>query len=210
LRNFSVYCNHVLTPPALEALLADDGTSIDGYIGPAHVSTIIGSGAYDFVAEHYHRPIVIAGFEPVDVMQSILLLIEQLNEGQAEVENEFTRSVTRRGNQKAQRLMAEVLEARESFEWRGLGEIPRSALRPKEAFADHDAERVFDMRPARVADPKACECAAVLRGSIHPSQCKVFGTACTPSTPIGACMVSSEGACAAYYTYGRASAQRAV
>jgi hydrogenase expression/formation protein HypD len=205
LGNFSVYCNHVLTPPALEALLDDEATSIDGYIGPAHVSTIIGSRAYDFVAERYERPIVIAGFEPVDVIQSIGLLIDQLNEGRCEVENQFTRAVTRHGNQKAQQLMAEVFEPRETFEWRGLGEISRSALRPKGSFAAFDAERVFEMEPARVSDPRACECAAVLRGAIHPSECKVFGTACTPQTPIGACMVSSEGACAAYYTYQRAS-----
>jgi hydrogenase expression/formation protein HypD len=146
---------------------------------------------------------VIAGFEPLDVMQAILMLVRQINEGRAEVENEFTRAVTREGNLKAQALVSEVFELRRSFEWRGLGEVPYSALRIRAAYAAFDAERRFGLETRSVADNKACECGAILRGVKHPRDCKVFGTVCTPESPIGSCMVSSEGACAAYYSYGR-------
>ena len=209
LANFSVLCNHVLTPAAITNILDSPevrqlGTlPLDGFIGPAHVSTIIGSQPYEFFAEEYRKPVVIAGFEPLDVMQAILMLVRQINEGRAEVENEFTRAVTREGNIKAQALVSEVFELRRSFEWRGLGEVPYSALRIREAFAAYDAERRFALQTKSVADNKACECGAILRGVKHPRDCKVFGTVCTPETPIGSCMVSSEGACAAYYSYGR-------
>jgi hydrogenase expression/formation protein HypD len=209
LANFSVLCNHVLTPAAITNILESPevrelGTlPLDGFIGPAHVSTIIGSGPYEFFAEEFRKPVVIAGFEPLDVMQAILMLVRQINEGRAEVENEFTRAVTREGNQKAQALVSEVFELRRSFEWRGLGEVPYSALRIREAFAAFDAERRFKLETRSVADNKACECGAILRGVKHPRDCKVFGTVCTPENPIGSCMVSSEGACAAYYSYGR-------
>ncbi len=209
LRNFSVLCNHVLTPAAITNILESPevrklGTlKLDGFIGPAHVSTIIGSGPYEFFAEEYRKPVVIAGFEPLDVMQAILMLVRQVNEGRAEVENQFTRAVTREGNLKAQALVSEVFELRRSFEWRGLGDVPYSALRIREAFADIDAERRFDLHTAKVPDNKACECGAILRGVKHPRDCKVFGTVCTPENPIGSCMVSSEGACAAYYAFGR-------
>jgi hydrogenase expression/formation protein HypD len=209
LRNFSVVCNHVLTPAAITNILESPevrklGTlELDGFIGPAHVSTIIGSRPYEFFAEEYRKPVVIAGFEPLDVMQAIWMLLRQINEGRAEVENEFTRAVTREGNLKAQALVSEVFELRRSFEWRGLGEVPYSALRIREGFAALDAEKRFDLHTARVADNKACECGAILRGVKHPRDCKVFGTVCTPENPIGSCMVSSEGACAAYYSYGR-------
>ena len=209
LTNFSVVCNHVLTPAAITHILDSPevrelGTlRLDGFIGPAHVSTIIGSRPYEFFAEEYGKPVVIAGFEPLDVMQAILMLIRQLNEGRAEVENEFTRAVTREGNLKAQALVSEVFELRRSFEWRGLGEVPYSALRLRASFASFDAERRFDLVTRAVADHKACECGAILRGVKQPRDCKVFGTVCTPETPIGSCMVSSEGACAAYYSYGR-------
>jgi hydrogenase expression/formation protein HypD len=209
LTNFSVLCNHVLTPAAITNILESPevrqlGTlPLDGFIGPAHVSTIIGSQPYEFFAEEYRKPVVIAGFEPLDVMQAILMLVRQINEGRAKVENEFSRAVTREGNLKAQALVSEVMEMRRSFEWRGLGEVPYSALRIREAFGAFDAERRFDLQTASVADNKACECGAILRGVKHPRDCKVFGTVCTPDNPIGSCMVSSEGACAAYYSYGR-------
>jgi hydrogenase expression/formation protein HypD len=207
--NFSVVCNHVLTPAAITHILESPevrrlGTlPLDGFVGPAHVSTVIGSRPYEFFAEEYGKPVVIAGFEPLDVMQAILMLLRQVNDGRAEVENEFTRAVTRDGNVKAQQRVAEVFELRRSFEWRGLGEVPYSALRIREAFATFDAERRFDLVARPVADNKACECGAILRGVRQPRDCKLFGTVCTPENPIGSCMVSSEGACAAYYSYGR-------
>ncbi len=209
LTNFSVICNHVLTPAAITHILESPevrelGTlPLDGFIGPAHVSTIIGSQPYEFFAEEYRKPVVIAGFEPLDVMQAILMLVRQVNEGRAEVENEFTRAVTRDGNQKAQALVSEVFELRRSFEWRGLGEVPYSALRIRDELSAFDAEARFALKTEQVADNKACECGAILRGVKHPRDCKVFGTVCTPENPIGSCMVSSEGACAAYYSYGR-------
>ena len=209
LANFLVFCNHVLTPSAISHILESPevrelGTvPIDGFIGPAHVSTIIGSRPYEFFAEEYQKPVVIAGFEPLDVMQAILMLVRQVNEGRAEVENEFTRAVTREGNQKAQALVAEVFELRREFEWRGLGAVPYSALKLKDKYAAFDAERRYGVADRQVADHKACECGAILRGVKQPADCKLFGTACTPENPLGSCMVSSEGACAAHYTYGR-------
>ena len=209
LANFSVFCNHVLTPAAIANILESPevrqlGTvPLDGFIGPAHVSTVIGSQPYEFFAEEYCKPVVIAGFEPLDVMQAILMLVRQLNEGRTEVENEFTRAVSRDGNVKAKALIAEVFELRSSFEWRGLGEVPYSALRIREAFRAFDAEVRYGLAYRPVPDNKACECGAILRGVKKPTDCKVFGTVCTPDNPIGSCMVSSEGACAAHYTYGR-------
>ena len=209
LANFSVLCCHVLTPSAITHILESPevrqlGTvPIDGFIGPAHVSIVIGSAPYDHFAEEYRKPVVIAGFEPLDVMQAILMLVRQVNEGRAHVENEFTRAVTPEGNLKAQALVSEVFELRPSFEWRGLGEVPYSALKIREAFAGFDAERRFDLSYTPVADNKACECGAILRGVKKPTDCKIFGTVCTPENPVGSCMVSSEGACAAHYTYGR-------
>ena len=207
--NFSVFCNHVLTPAAIAHILESPevrelGTvKIDGFVGPAHVSTVIGSQPYEYFAEEYRKPVVIAGFEPLDVIQAILMLVRQVNDGRAEVENEFSRAVTRDGNDKAKAVVADVFELRSAFEWRGLGRVPYSALRLKEDWAEYDAERRFDVLQASVPDPKACECGAILRGVKKPTDCKVFGTVCTPETPIGSCMVSSEGACAAHYTYGR-------
>ncbi len=205
LGNFSVFCCHVLTPPAMTHLMELPGepAQIDGFIGPAHVSTIIGTEPYEAFVRRYQKPVVIAGFEPLDVMQSILMLVCQLNEGRCEVENQFIRAVTQEGNRKAQQLVDEVFELRETFEWRGLGDVPDSALKIREAFSAFDAEKRFSVPYRRVPDPRACECAAVLCGQTHPGDCRVFGSVCTPDTPIGACMVSSEGACAAYYTYGR-------
>ncbi|BBI99957.1 hydrogenase expression/formation protein hypD2 [Ferrigenium kumadai] len=209
LKNFSVLCCHVLTPSAISSILESPevrqyGTvPLDGFIGPAHVSTVIGSRPYEFFAEEYRKPVVIAGFEPLDVMQAILMLVRQVNENRAEVENEFTRAVTRDGNLKAQNLVAEVFELRREFEWRGLGLVPYSALKIRREFADFDAELRFPLTYRAVADNKGCECGAVLRGVRRPWDCKLFGTVCTPENPVGSCMVSSEGACAAHYTYGR-------
>ena len=209
LKNFSVLCCHVLTPSAILSLLESPevrqfGTvQLDGFIGPAHVSTIIGSRPYEFFAEKYHQPIVIAGFEPLDVMQAIRMLVHQVNTGRAEVENEFSRAVDREGNKKAQQLIAELFEPRESFEWRGLGTLPDSGLRIRQSFAAFDAEQRFPVAYQSVVDHPACECGTILRGLKRPQDCKIFGTVCTPENPVGSCMVSSEGACAAHYTYGR-------
>ena len=204
LQNFSILCNHVLTPAAMHASLAvPGGVQIDGFIGPAHVSTVIGSAPYEPFPAQYQKPVVIAGFEPLDVMRAIHMLIRQINEGRAEVENEFTRAVSREGNRKAQALVAEVFTLRDRFEWRGLGSVPASALKLAEAYAEFDAETRFGIAYQAVPDHKACECAAILRGEKHPRECKIFGSVCTPDNPVGSCMVSSEGACAAHYSYGR-------
>ena len=209
LDNFSVLCCHVLTPSAISSILESPevrqwGTvPLDGFIGPAHVSTIIGSRPYEFFAEEYRKPVVIAGFEPLDVMQAVRMLVRQVNEGRAEVENEFSRAVSREGNLKAQALVAEVFELRKQFEWRGLSVLPYSALRIRDRFAAFDAELRYAVDYQPVADHKACECGAILRGVKRPQDCKLFGNVCTPENPIGSCMVSSEGACAAHYTYGR-------
>ncbi|MBK9359819.1 MAG: hydrogenase formation protein HypD [Rubrivivax sp.] len=209
LGNFSVLCCHVLTPSAITHILEsaevrDYGTvPIDGFIGPAHVSIVIGSQPYEHFAEEYAKPVVIAGFEPLDVMQAVLMLVRQVNQGRAEVENEFTRAVTREGNRAAQAVVAEVFELRERFEWRGLGEVPYSALKIRPAYAAFDAERRFGLGYQGVPDHKQCACGAILRGVKRPTDCKLFGTVCTPENPMGSCMVSSEGACAAHYAYGR-------
>lgn len=214
LANFSVYCNHVLTPSAIRSILdADDvrrlgHVRVDGFIGPSHVSTIIGSRPYEYFASEYRRPVVIAGFEPLDVLQAVRMLVRQLNEGRAEVENQFTRGVTRTGNVKAQALVAEVFELRRCFEWRGLGVVPYSALRLKRKYAAFDAETRFALAEKPVPENKACECGAIIRGVKKPSDCKIFGTVCTPANPIGSCMVSPEGACSAYYRYRRHALER--
>ena len=208
LDNFSVLCCHVLTPAAITHILEapqQDAAAVqlDGFVGPAHVSIVIGSAPYEEFARQYRKPVVIAGFEPLDVMQAILMLVRQVNEGRAEVENEFVRAVDRTGNLAAQAQMAEVFELRPSFEWRGLGEVPHSALRIRSEFARHDAEARFDLHYRPVPDHKACECGAILRGQKKPTDCRLFGTVCTPENPMGSCMVSNEGACAAHYAYGR-------
>jgi len=209
LTNFSVFCNHVVTPAAIASILESPqvrelgAVPIDGFIGPAHVSCVIGSQPYEYFAEKYRKPVVIAGFEPLDVMQAILMLMRQLNEGRAEVENEFSRAVTREGNPTAKQLMAEILELRRTFEWRGLGEVPYSALSIKAQYARFDAEQRYGVAYHPVPDNKACECGAILRGVKQPRDCKLFATVCTPENPMGSCMVSSEGACAAHYSYGR-------
>ena len=209
LPNFSVFCNHVLTPSAIQSILDSPEVRrlgqvrVDGFLGPSHVSTIIGSAPYEFFAAEYQRPVVIAGFEPLDVLASIRMLIRQMNEGRAEVENQFLRGVSRDGNEKAKALVADVLELRPDFAWRGLGHVPYSGLRIKREYQRFDAEKRFEMVELDVRENAACQCPAVIRGVKKPTDCEIFGTVCTPRNPIGSCMVSDEGACAAYYRYRR-------
>jgi hydrogenase expression/formation protein HypD len=201
--NFSCMSNHVTIVPPLRALLDSPGVEIDGFIGPGHVASILGARPFEFIPSEYCKPFVISGFEPLDVLQSIQMLLAQLSGGRCEVENQYGRVVEWDGNALALEAMAEVFEVRAHFEWRGLGSIPHSALALSAAYAELDAERRFAVPGVRVADPQECQCGEVLTGAIKPWDCKVFGTACTPERPIGTCMVSPEGACAAYYTYGR-------
>ena len=206
LTNFTIFCNHVLTPSAIQKILEasdPDAVEVDGFIGPAHVSTIIGTTPYQRFATEFHKPVVVAGFEPLDVVQAILMLVRQVNDSRAEIENQYIRAVSAEGNCKALGEIADIFELRESFEWRGLGEIPGSALRLREPYAQFDAERRFTIVTRAARDNPACECGAILRGVKRPRDCKLFGAACTPETPMGACMVSSEGSCAAYWAYGR-------
>lgn len=215
LENFSVYCNHVLTPSAILSILDSPEVRelgqarVDGFLGPSHVSTVIGARPYEYFAEEYQRPVVIAGFEPLDVLAAVRMLVRQLNEGRAEVENQFTRGVTRDGNLKAQAMVAEVFELRPEFEWRGLGKVQYSGLRIKARYARFDAERRFDLVEKPAVENKACQCPAIIRGLKKPADCPIFGTVCTPRNPIGACMVSSEGACAAWYQYRNGLAETA-
>jgi hydrogenase expression/formation protein HypD len=208
LDNFSVFCNHVTIIPAIKAILDSPDLRLDGFLGPGHVSTVIGCRPYEFICSSYGKPLVVAGFEPLDILQSIYMLMLQLSEGRCEVENQYNRVVPWDGNPVALRVINQTMEPRTYFEWRGLGFINHSALKLRDAYAKYDAERLFAVPGVRVADPKACQCGEVLKGVLKPWECKVFGTACTPETPIGTCMVSPEGACAAYYNFGRFSRQR--
>jgi len=209
LENFSVFCNHVLTPSAIQNILESPDirelgrVRIDGFIGPAHVSAVIGSEPYAFFAQEFAKPVVIAGFEPLDVMQAVVMLVRQINEGRHEVENQYGRAVRTEGNERAKADVAAIFELRKSFEWRGLGVVPYSALRIKRPYAAFDAERRFGLEYVPARDNPGCQCGAVLRGLKHPTDCKLFGTVCTPENPMGSCMVSSEGACAAHWTYKR-------
>jgi len=206
-RNFSLFCNHITIVPTIKAVLDSPDMHLDGFLGPGHVSMVVGAAPFQFVAEYYKKPLVISGFEPLDIMQSIWMVLKQLDEGRCEVENQYARIVPLAGNPAALRAVAQVYELREFFEWRGLGSIDHSGVRIRERYAQFDAERKFAIPNARIADPKSCQCGEVLKGVIKPWQCKVFGTACTPERPLGALMVSSEGACAAYYQYGGARRQ---
>ncbi|HUA69496.1 MAG TPA: hydrogenase formation protein HypD [Solirubrobacteraceae bacterium] len=208
--NFSVMCSHVTIVPPLRALLESPDLRLDGFIGPGHVSTVVGARPFQFIPADYRKPVVIAGFEPLDILQAIEMILRQLAGGRSEVENQYKRVVPYEGNLRALEVMAEVFELRPHFEWRGLGFISHSGLKLSDAYADLDAEVRFSVPGVRVADPKACQCGEVLKGVIKPWECKVFGTACTPERPIGTCMVSSEGACAAYYNFGRFAREREV
>ena len=208
--NFSVFSNHVTIVPPIKAILDSPDLRLDGFLGPGHVSTVVGNHPYRFVARDYGKPLVTAGFEPLDILQAIAMLLAQIREGRCEIENQYTRIVRDEGNPRALQFLAEVFELRPHFEWRGLGFIAQSALKLRAEFAPWDAELRFAVPGVRVADPKACQCGEVLKGVIKPWECKVFGTACTPETTIGTCMVSSEGACAAYYNFGRLHREAAV
>ncbi len=201
IRNFSVFCNHVTIVPAMRAILDSPDMRIDGFVGPGHVSSITGCRPYEFIASDYGKPVVVSGFEPLDIMEAVVMILRQLRAGEAKVENQYRRIVPWDGNPAALRAMGAVFELRPYFEWRGLGFISQSALRLKPEFAQWDAEVQFELPGIRVTDPKAAQCGEVLKGVLKPHQCKLFGTQCDPEHPIGALMVSSEGACAAYYRY---------
>jgi hydrogenase expression/formation protein HypD len=200
--NFSVFCNHITIVPTIKAILDSPDLKLDGFLGPGHVSMVIGTAPYEFIARFYKKPMVIAGFEPLDVLQSIWMALKQIRQGRADIENQYARIVPDAGNAQALAAVAKVYELREFFEWRGLGSIDHSGVRLREEYAHFDAERKFAIPGVKIADPASCQCGEVLKGLIKPWQCKVFGTACTPETPVGALMVSPEGACAAYYQYG--------
>jgi hydrogenase expression/formation protein HypD len=201
--NFSLFCNHITIVPTIKAILDSPGMGIDGFIGPGHVAMVIGAAPFEFIAQEYKRPLVISGFEPTDILQSLLMVLRQREEGSARVENQYARLVDPNGNAVALEAITRVFELREFFEWRGLGSIDHSGIRVRPEYARFDAERKFAIANASIADPKSCQCGEVLKGAIKPTQCKVFGKACTPQTPLGALMVSSEGACAAYYQFAR-------
>ena len=200
--NFSLFCNHITTVPTIKAILDSPDMQIDGFLAPGHVSMVVGERPFDFVAEHYKKPIVIAGFEPLDILQSIWMLLKQLIEKRTIVENQYARIVTKNGNTPGMDAISKVFELREFFEWRGLGSIDHSGVKMADAYATFDAERKFSVANIKIADPKSCQCGEVLKGVIRPWECKVFGTSCSPESPMGALMVSSEGACAAYYNFG--------
>ncbi len=202
IENFSLFCNHITIIPTIKAILDSPDLRLDGFLGPGHVSMVIGTRPYNFIAEHYHRPVVIAGFEPLDILHALWMVLKQIDEGRAEIENQYARIVPEEGNAVALDAIARVFELRPYFEWRGLGSIDHSGVRIREAYGRFDAERRFSVPALKIADPKSCQCGEVLKGVIKPRDCKVFGSVCTPETPLGALMVSSEGACAAYYQYG--------
>lgn len=201
--NFCVFCNHITIIPTIKAILDSPELTLDGFLGPGHVSMVIGTGPYEFIARHYRKPLVVSGFEPLDILQSVWMVLKQLAEGRCDVENQYQRVVSEAGNNAALEAVHRVFQLREFFEWRGLGSIDHSGVRLRPSYARFDAERKYSVPNLKIADPKACQCGEVLKGVIKPWQCKVFGTACTPETPLGSLMVSSEGACAAVYNYGR-------
>ena len=214
LTNFTVFCNHITVPPPIRALLDDPRMALDGFVGPGHVSMVIGIHPYDFIARDYGKPLVVAGFEPLDLLQSVLMVLEQIRDGRAEIENQYARVVPEHGNPVSLAAIADVYEARPSFEWRGLGEIDASGLRIRPEYAAFDAEEKFGIGyaagPRHVEEPEGCACGAVMTGRMKPVDCPRFGRGCTPEMPPGALMVSSEGACAAYYQYGGARAMEAA
>lgn len=202
--NFSVFCNHITIVPTLRAILDNPDHRLDGFLGPGHVSMIIGTAPYRFIAEQFERPVVVCGFEPLDILQSLLMVLKQIHEGRSAVENQYQRVVEAGGTPPAQEAMDLVYEPRDRCEWRGLGSIEESGVRIREAFATFDAEKKFTLPNQQIADPDSCRCGDVLTGTMKPWQCELFGTRCTPAMPRGALMVSTEGACAAYYQYGGA------
>jgi hydrogenase expression/formation protein HypD len=202
IKNFSLFCNHITTVPTIKAILDSPDMKIDGFLAPGHVSMVVGARPFDFVADTYEKPIVVTGFEPLDILQSIWMLLKQLNEKRHDVENQYARIVPENGNEPAMNALSKVFELREFFEWRGLGSIDHSGVKMRDTYAAYDAEHKFTVPNLKIADPKSCQCGEVLKGVIRPWECKVFGTQCSPETPMGALMVSTEGACAAYYNFG--------
>ncbi|MBI2412565.1 MAG: hydrogenase formation protein HypD [Deltaproteobacteria bacterium] len=200
LKNLSVLSLHKLTPPAMRALLDSGEVKIDGFIAPGHVTAIIGAHSYEFLSKDYNSPCVVAGFEPLDALFGIYMLVKQLEEGRCEIEIQYKRVVRWEGNRKAQEVLSEVFEPADSL-WRGIGNIPKSGLAIKDAYASFDAERKFTIPAGEDAEPKGCRCGLVLKGIVTPDECPLFGNACTTETPVGPCMVSSEGTCAAFYKY---------
>lgn len=202
IKNFSLFCNHITIIPTVKAILDSPELQLDGFLGPGHVSMVIGNAPYEFIAKQYEKPIVVAGFEPLDILHALWMVLKQLHDGRCEVENQYARVVATHGNDVALDAIGKVFELREFFEWRGLGSIDHSGVRMRKSYEKYDAEKKFTIRSVKIADPKSCQCGEVLKGVIKPWECKVFGSACTPNTPLGALMVSSEGACAAYYQFG--------
>ena len=199
--NFSLFCNHITTVPTIDAILNDPDMILDGFLAPGHVSMVLGEEPFQFVAKEFHKPLVITGFEPLDILQSLTMVLLQIKEGRCEVENQYKRVVQKQGNSQGQKAIETVFEIRDFFELRGLGSVDHSGVRIRDAYACFDAERKFAVEGITVTDPAGCQCGEVLKGLIRPWQCKQFGEQCTPQTPMGALMVSSEGACAAYYQY---------
>ncbi|MCW0183412.1 MAG: hydrogenase formation protein HypD [Zavarzinia sp.] len=208
IRNFTLFCNHITIVPTMKAILDSPDLQLDGFLGPGHVSMVTGTAPYHFIARHYGRPFVVAGFEPLDILQSIWMVLKQIRDGRAEVENQYARIVHDEGNAPALAAVERVYELREFFEWRGLGSIDHSGVRLREAYARFDAEKRFAIPNVTIADPASCQCGEVLKGAIKPWQCRMFGASCNPETPLGALMVSSEGACAAHYQYGGVKRQQ--
>jgi hydrogenase expression/formation protein HypD len=202
LTNFSMLVSHVLVPPAIRALMVSSANRVQGFIAPGHVCTVVGCKDYDDLVRDFRIPIVVGGFEPADILEAVLMLIRQLEAGEAKLENQYVRSVSYQGNLPAQQILAEVFEVADQ-KWRGIGPIPQSGLRLRPEYAAYDADRVFDLGECFVDEPAECMSAQVLQGLKKPTDCPAFGTRCTPENPLGAPMVSTEGACAAYYHYRR-------
>ncbi|ESQ85292.1 hypothetical protein AEAC466_06145 [Asticcacaulis sp. AC466] len=205
-RNFTLFCNHVLVPPPIRALLSDPDMRIDGFVGPGHVSMVIGNAPYNFVADVFGKPLVVAGFEPLDLLQAVAMVLQQIVDGRAQIENQYARIVPENGNPAALKAIDTVFEVRASFDWRGLGEIENSGVKIRDAFRDFDAEVRFcvgyALGEASGREPEGCRCGDVIKGQIKPLACPKYGVECRPEHPLGALMVSSEGACAAYFQYG--------
>jgi hydrogenase expression/formation protein HypD len=202
LKNFSMLVSHVLVPPSMTAILQSPGNRVQGFLGPGHVCTVMGISEYEPIAKRYRVPVVITGFEPIDMLEGILRTVRQLEAGEARVENQYSRCVRPEGNEQSKKLMEEVFEICDR-KWRGVGIISKSGYRLRFEYRDHDAERIFEVDDIETEESSACISGQVLRGLKKPCDCPAFGKECTPQTPLGATMVSSEGACAAYYIYGR-------
>lgn len=202
IRNFSLFCNHITTAPTIKAVLDEPDLMLDGFLAPGHVAMVIGLQPFEFIARDYHKPLVITGFEPLDILQSLWMVLKQFAENRCVVENQYARVVQASGNQAGLQAIHKVFETREFFELRGLGSIDHSGVSMRAEYAHYDAERKFAMPHLTVTDPKDCQCGAVIKGLIKPWECQIFGKQCNPENPMGALMVSSEGACAAYYNHG--------